>query len=435
LWVPPFSAGLVFVIGLLLVRGDAEDPRENFDASTKALRALAPSPVPKEEDAWGDYQQAAAALKPWTGLDDWNPLWSYYCENKYYETAEAQAFWAANRPAIADLLRGVQKERCSFGIDYSTIPWGEPNWFQLREFGNRLAMDARCKALKGEHRAAAQSINAILRLARHAERPPALMASMMSLALEGIAYEAMQGLLSCSPPSRVEDLRAYREALLPQLGPHERMRKSLTVETVHMLWSWDAAQAGALKNASGSTLKQLWDPLCYSADRRCYVAVMEEIASTLSRGERPGNVSALIDRKRTGPVPLTRLITPACHRVFIAYVTTFESGVLTDVALAFLQYRAKHGRDAKSLDELVPEFLAAVPTGADKRQPVRMRTDLLGAKDTNGILFDFFKDKPAVRLYAAGPNGRDDGGLNEGTYQSADDTVILLPVMQTEERP
>jgi hypothetical protein len=62
-------------------------------------------------------------------------------------------------------------------------------------------------------------------------------------------------------------------------------------------------------------------------------------------------------------------------------------------ALAAEQFRRGHGRWPASLDELVPQLLAAVPRDPFDLQPIRM------ARHAEGIV-----------IYSVGPNGTDDGG-------------------------
>ncbi len=453
LWSLPFTVGLMVVIAALLLRSSAEDPRVNFEASKKALLALAPPPVPKEEDAWADYQLAEKAMVPWTGQDELNPselklsepspLWETASENKYFEAPETQQFWAANAQAIAHLLRAAQNDRCSFGIDYraQTREAFHENChlYLLRDSAELLALDARCRALKGDHIGAANSLKAAQRIALHADQRPLLLNSMVSVAIESIAYEALQAILNFSAPHRLDELASYRSALLPQRDIFKRMAESLNTDSAVSLCDWDAVQIGELQLHEDSLVKTLLDPFYYGSDRHCHVAVTNELLTQLRRGTVPMDMKGLVERCQTGPAIVTWQVLPNYSRVLYIYVQTYEERVLTDVALAFIQFRTKYGRDVKTLDELVPEFLSAIPNGAVKGQLVRMRTDIVGPQQSNTPVYDLYKDKPTIRLYAAGPNGRDDGGFTECAIdgKGKDDTVLLLlPLSEAQkERP
>src|SRR5262249_24076338 len=103
-----------------------------------------------------------------------------------------------------------------------------------------------------------------------------------------------------------------------------------------------------------------------------------------------------------------------------------EKIIVADVGLAFMQFRFKYGRDAKTLDELVPEFLTEVPKGIFHPEPVRMKIDLEGVKY-------FIADRTAVhnpgtiRIYTGGENGKDEGGHESQRGEGGDDWTFCVP--------
>jgi hypothetical protein len=84
--------------------------------------------------------------------------------------------------------------------------------------------------------------------------------------------------------------------------------------------------------------------------------------------------------------------------------TTADRLTLASVTWAVERYRLANGRYPEKLDELVPVYLPAVPTGIYDGQPLRYATVPSGGH----------------RVYLIGPNGHDDGG-------KGDDIVVKLP--------
>jgi hypothetical protein len=113
-----------------------------------------------------------------------------------------------------------------------------------------------------------------------------------------------------------------------------------------------------------------------------------------------------------------------------------EQARVIDAGLAFLQFRVKHGHDPKSLEALVPEFLPAMPRGVFHSAPLRMRLDDKGVACADPATGKYlWRDPGTVRIYALGPNGRDDSGYSAQDEYGVpdrlwDDTVFCVPPMK-----
>lgn len=434
IWSLPLTAGLMLVIAVLLLRGNTEDPKANYARSLGALMAFVSPPVPKSENANEDYKLAIKSYVAYSGPSESNPLWHTDDDSKYFDDPATLTFWSANATVIRHLQAGAQKERCDWGIDLSVIPWGTTSLVTAREHANLLAVDARCRAHKGDHPGAAKSLAAIHKLARHLEGPPSLLSSMISIAIDCISNDALEAILLWDTPSTQSDLAAYRQALTPLGNPYERYARGLEAESAHNLCLMDGVVSGAilLPRPKWPSASDMISPLSYGSDRRCYEAVSKEMVATLRKGRQPAIEHELFDQYQSGPAPFSNQALSYSSRCVAGVIITHEHALLDDVALAFLQYRLKNGHDPKSIAELVPEFLPAMPVGAVNNEPVRLRTDILGAEFSDKYTFnDYLAGKPAIRIYTVGPDGKDDGASSRDYHnkQSTDDTIVILPVM------
>jgi len=114
------------------------------------------------------------------------------------------------------------------------------------------------------------------------------------------------------------------------------------------------------------------------------------------RGETAGNI-------------LAELILPAVHSIFDASRRVTAHEAVTLAAIAVERFRLAHGKLPKSLDQLVPEFLEAVPM------------DPFTGKS---LVYNPVQGDPYL-LYSLGPNKVDDGGIgmDEGQYPKIDLTA------------
>jgi hypothetical protein len=434
LWVLPFNLGVLLVLAVLLLRGDAEDPNANFEKSRAALLALTPPHVPDEENARKIYELAIKAKVAYSGPDDDNPLYKVQSEGEsnFFERPSVLAFWQANAKAIGLWKNGAQKERCDWNINYTNLAWSSPSIMDLRQGGELLAIDARYLAHKGDHQGAAKSLAAIYKLARHIKSSPILINLMIASAVDDIADGALLAIINYDTPATFDDLAAYRTAILPRESPFKQLARSAEIENGRGLHYLDGMASGAFAKTPLRLKANLFSSLTYATDRHCYTAISKAIVDSLLRNEFPPEHQKLIDLYQTGPAPFSITYLPDYRREFLPLLLLHDTAILNDTALAFLQFRARKGHDPRTIDELVPEFLPAVPRGAINNEPVRIRRDLIGAKNGGEYSYNFvgyYEGKPAIRLYTLGPSGKDYGGLNDGSYteKGRDNTVIIIP--------
>lgn len=78
------------------------------------------------------------------------------------------------------------------------------------------------------------------------------------------------------------------------------------------------------------------------------------------------------------------------------------------ISLALSAYRADRGEYPRTLDDLVPTYLAAVPLDPFTDKPMR-----------------YVPEGKSCRLYSVGPNQKDDGGIDEGSPTGKDDIAAV----------
>ncbi|MCY3021381.1 MAG: hypothetical protein NTW87_20395 [Planctomycetota bacterium] len=429
-WRLPITVALVIFVAVLLVRGTADDPKAHLEASRAALLALAPPDVPAAENAALDYaraHKAKVAFPRAPGKQQWpdDPHVNVTKETALLDFPQVHAYLASNASAIQLLYAGAAKPRCNWGLNYAlgpAIPMA--HLASTRDSARLLAIHARLAAHAGDHQAAARSIAAIYRLADQCAVDPLLINGLVSVACAAIADGTLEAIVTWDMPASLDDLAAYRKALWLDRRGWARAARSLAAEKAFCLFILDSVTAGVIPApvqapGLGTGLEFLapdkGGAIWYGAERSCYVAVIDELVDRTARGEclSEEQAKALVAKHQAGPAIMTFTDMPVFTRCVLNFLANEDRGVVTDAGLAFLQFRLKHGRDPKSLDELVPEFLPAVPTGVFHPSPLRMKVDPEGVrvKDRKTGKVSH-RDPGTIRVYTLGLNNTDDGGLN-----------------------
>jgi hypothetical protein len=92
--------------------------------------------------------------------------------------------------------------------------------------------------------------------------------------------------------------------------------------------------------------------------------------------------------------PITSIAVPNTSKAIVTALQTETDRQLTITAIGLRRFEFRHGAWPQKLDELIPEFLAAVPADLMSGKSLRYRPDT-----TAGFI-----------LYSVGVDGRDDGG-------------------------
>lgn len=125
--------------------------------------------------------------------------------------------------------------------------------------------------------------------------------------------------------------------------------------------------------------------------------------------------------KRTASAPryffVSRTMLPSIGRVFEMQLWAEGKVACTRIALAAERYRLDHGRFPAQLDELVPDYLDALPVDPVDEKPMRYLTDEDGAV-----------------VYSVGQDGVDDGGMVEHRVEEGESPDVGFVLLKPELR-
>jgi len=455
--------GLVLLFALLLLRGGADDVESNLRKTRADVLALQPETVDDANNAMLDYQGANAAIVRFSG--QWTDSPEYFASRSaegYFAGQEVKTYLQQNAAAIQRLLQAADKPRCDWRLNYAAgYAMMLPHLSMLRSDARLLSVYARECAHQRDHTEAAHAIAAMHAIARHAERDPLLICGLVSIAIDGIADQTIESIVLWETPTSAADIESYRKSAGLYRKWHERALRTLECEKRFALYTLDGMVNESQLNGSASATAALGVPyyvggaiFWYGADRRCCLKVMNDIIEETRAGKRTHDdtINARIEANQTGPAIFTTLLLPSLGRSSDAFARNQEQAIATDAALAWLLFRAKYNREPKSLEELAPEFLAAVPHGVFHDLPLRVRTDTSGFREKPPPLKTGTAPLSAapllpgiVRIYTVGKNGQDDQGLcanageelkpkpNANSEIEEDDTGFRVPPFKERE--
>lgn len=123
--------------------------------------------------------------------------------------------------------------------------------------------------------------------------------------------------------------------------------------------------------------------LIHGNDTRCYLECMELVVAKAKlplpqafAGIKQLDADLAATMGASSPLspagnPMTKLLMPSLTGVLTAATRGTASNETADAALAVEQYRRRYGKLPEQLDDLMPEFLQAVPDDAFDGQPLR----------------------------------------------------------------
>jgi hypothetical protein len=399
----------------LAVRQQAENLRS--EAAALAL-SVAPPRIADNDNAAILYEQTYEALRPLAPFDKPSPLDEFgdptepRFDSKNVELRKLLKQYSA----VLRLLReAAQKPNCYFEHDYAwpTLTTLLPEAQYLREAATLLALDARVNAADGNVRATIDDINAMFAMSRHIRTEPIFVCVLLSFAIEQKATAVFQSLLLSNKLSE-EDLRSLR---VPVLRSHQssvewasrgdeacRLATFCDFGRGQMTWRLlmeccgrhknDAPFDGGLADDVASSLYRVFmfaDDLAehrrLSQEMRLLAAMpYYEAATRWDEFEAPlggGRVKGL----------LNRFLLPTLKCCYQAGAQADAWYQVLRLGLAAERYRLQNGRLPAQLNELVPDFIPAIPLDPFDGKPMKMKR----------------ADRSLI-VYSVGPDGVDNGG-------------------------
>lgn len=368
-------------------------------------QSVAPLPVQNRDNAALLYQEAFDG-----GLLDPKPAayetWLKGLSDDTVELRLDDPEFRAYLKQIAPLLRlvraGTALPGCDFGRDWNRpVTWlsGAQN---LRVLARDLALEARARAADGNVRGALANVLAIHRLAGHAGAEPPIISMLVAFALDAMAAESLQQILSRDPvtPDDLAVLADWRPTPATRwLQRALRMEEAFGVMTFCQVADWrdmDAIQEPLGLNGWPPNISPVYRVFLLIQDLEMYRRFMVrwQEAATESFAQREALAKQLSSRTTAGPMGImTRLLLPALGHVHQAASRNEAHQRLCLAALACHRYRLRHGEFPATLESLLEDSSFYVPRDPYDGRPLRMA-----------------RQGKSLVLYCIGPDQQDDSG-------------------------
>jgi len=312
---------------------------------------------------------------------------------------------AANKQALQLLHDAAAIEQCRHAIGFTKplVNTLLPHLADTRAAARLLALEAIAAADAKDSVTAVQSMKACLAAGRLVEQEPFLISHLVRIACDVVCARAMQNALS-SCQLTDEQCRTLSQGL----ARHEdssRLAAAMAGEACagSEVFDMPAAALGGLWLPFGSMWLQkptwTWYKLVglSDADERAYLKQARRGIEICQMPEdRRRAAAAELDadlEKLPRAYVVSRLVCCAAEGVVKEDLRGKAHLRAARAALAVERYRLAHDRLPGTLDELVPQFLDAVPKDPFDGKPLRYKT----------------LEKGYV-IYSIGPDGKDDGG-------------------------
>ncbi|HVX60101.1 MAG TPA: hypothetical protein VHC19_05865 [Pirellulales bacterium] len=290
-----------------------------------------------------------------------------------------------------------------------------PHVQQLRGGARLLALESAVEAHRGRVDAAIDAVAAIFAAARSLEQEPVLISQLVRMALDGMARDRTEWLLSAVA---LDDAQLARlDAELAACDYRNSLRRALIGERVMGIEAF--ANPAALGDEQFGKLSLI----STSRDETMYLQLMGELIAASGRSGTAAQAAATSvenQLKQLGASavsklsnPMTLLLMPAIGACLDAARRNEAGRDATRVALALQRFQLVHGRLPKMLDELTPKFLSQLPLDPYGGAPLRYRLDA-----------------QEYTVYSIGKDGIDQGGRSEPAGQ-ADDVAVRVRRVDT----
>ncbi len=449
-----FLGLLLCLYGFLTLRYTMGKPKlsRNYAAEYNATIEQ----IPLQDRAWDLYAQTFAMMsevpKPlldagWPDIAPTSPLYQQALE--YLNTHQdvlAIVHKAAAKPRLGALLSDTPDPRIVETLNQSPstpVPMKKtasanpsmleiilPELGQMRKLARLLLFDAHVAARNHQSARAANDINTLVGLARHAADRPLLINDMVGIAIYESAVITAAQIMHEDPTLFDDDqLQQFAHRFAGFMGGNITLDLEgehwMFEDMIQRIYSDDGHGNGHITKQGMINLSQMYGnegsifvkefgtstlaPVTAAiiADRADMIAKYNELMTSiqqrmtlpmwaLDQNDRAQNE---IDALQNNPVLSTRyfpvaFFIPALDTAHINAEKTIQwrDGVLAGIALEL--YRRKHGHYPDSLDALVPTYLPEVPLDRFTGKPLH---------------YGLFDGKP--RVWSVGTDRNDDGGI------------------------
>ncbi|MGD8452488.1 MAG: hypothetical protein PVJ57_11765 [Phycisphaerae bacterium] len=433
---PAVIGGVLLLIGIGVRVWWGHVAESRFQAAIAKYRAagqpvliedFATEPVPDDENAALWFQRAAAAVVETKGpveLRDW-PTIRQLARN---HPQELQDLLAANEVVLADFRDGCARPRADWGVVLKSplIDVLLPSLSGQRQLGRLASLAAAERHLAGDDAAAVALVRDKVAHARHvADHSPGLIAHLVRIALEGSAVRTIEWITpelrvggdgaeeraGVAPAAR-EDVEALAATLLDEEPMRASWRRAIYGERLMQVDTAQCLINGNIPRLAGDAAPSpptgRWSRipavLIGPAWKLDAVEAMANCTATAEAGSAPNWPAG---RALLPPPPnatsgwtvflslITQVLAPSMEDATELQFSILAKRRMAATALALRLYELDHGHRPASLDELVPDYLPAVP-----RDPF--------AADNRPL--SYLPDATSPVLYSVSLNGEDDEG-------------------------
>ena len=308
--------------------------------------------------------------------------------------SEVRKFLEGKKETLTLLQRAASMPEYYVKVDY--LKGNIPPLMPYKGAAGLLALDARYKAANREIDASLKNITAIRLMAAQIKDTPAIIAVIMSAAVQQIGTRTVENILSEGQPipagvveKPIDDTVGLHEAFIHALRMNEALMAFTSTSrlSIHSIDWW-------------IPLGDRWYRPLFLYDE--LTAAREIILDAHTIAAKPYHKS-IEDWKRWEKSAksvhgiIAAVPTPFYGRGIEIKILAAEAGVgLTNLAFAASAYQADHDAYPDSLEVLTPNYISHIPTDPFSGKPLKM-TSVEG-----GLI-----------LYSVGPDLRDDGGAKE----------------------
>ena len=367
--------------------------------------SVAPPRIPDRENAAFIYEKAFDAVGDEERHDDsspgawiwdeawtktWDEIWS---EQKVSQKIEIDAhsptlrrFLARDTSGLNLLRKAATIPGCYIEHDYGRLNLSMtlPELRQFRQGARLLALDAICSAADGNYRQSVADINAIFLMAEHMGSEPLLISEMVAIDIERLGIESLQVVVA-KYHIPVEELASLK---IPDNAPFRvLLQRGLHGEEALRLAAFDDIGSGRITFSDiandASLPNWIADPPRSAAYRIFMLsddlaAHRRFTAETDRAAQAPywqGRDRLLNLEREIGTNPggvLTAMLLPAVNTAIERAAGGDARRDVARIGLALYAYRAKNGRFPAKLDDLAPDYIAALPPNPFDGKPMKL---------------------------------------------------------------
>ena len=396
-----------------------------FAALTFPVRAE--ETIPPEENAATYYNKAFELMRDWASNDVMMRARKIIKEGWKEEDKKLEELLKANEPAFSEFREGVAKEKCQFIEGEITFDTLLPHLAKARNLSRLLILEARHYERNGYLDKAIGNCLDVMKLGYDLDCERIMITTLLGVAIRGISRSTFGDLIASenlTPQMGKKALKRLIELERNAVPPAYIIRGELAYAKSGLEKALSCVPQQAKEEDVGDTCEELSHKTLLLLDKHLkqmaadlekagyqhmkagLEQVIEELEQTeraLRKGTEPiipvEAIPKLLVLQRLRPLQETAkamLRAQASQRLLIAL-------------LAVKLFKMEKGRFPKSLDELVPQYLAEVPLDPFDLKPLRYK-----------------KRQGKWIIYSIGPDGKDDGGVKNYVHRQAEEGADLI---------